>query len=111
VQRLLALGAYRRAARVGIYVHCAALREVDSGGALAAALAAGKRLYVPLVDDRASNMSLLHLDAPGGLVAAPPFGILEPTRTYAAGGGPREDGEPFARERERAAACAGASSG
>lgn len=91
---------------------------------------AGKRCFVPLVKDTASNMQLLHIgrlqvlatdanlslslsgsnssgplahasllqlhclhsDDPSTLVAAPPFGILEPTIRYP-DGRPREDGK------------------
>ncbi|KAF5842972.1 hypothetical protein DUNSADRAFT_3565 [Dunaliella salina] len=46
---------------LGIYVHCARLREVDTSALLQAALASGKRCYVPVVEDKESNMKLLHL--------------------------------------------------
>uniref|UniRef100_A0A7S3QMD7 5-formyltetrahydrofolate cyclo-ligase n=1 Tax=Dunaliella tertiolecta TaxID=3047 RepID=A0A7S3QMD7_DUNTE len=47
---------------LGIYVHCARLREVDTSALLQSAMAsAGKRCYVPVVEDKESNMKLLHL--------------------------------------------------
>uniref|UniRef100_A0A7R9V578 5-formyltetrahydrofolate cyclo-ligase n=1 Tax=Chlamydomonas euryale TaxID=1486919 RepID=A0A7R9V578_9CHLO len=48
------------------------------------------QVFVPVVDDQSSNMRLLHLDTLECLVAVPPFGILEPPRTYASGA-TRED--------------------
>lgn len=87
---MLALPPFLRAAHLGVYVHCAKLREVDTGAILAAAMRLRKVCYVPVVDDRASNMSLLHLDALACLVPAPPLNILEPPRTYS-DGRPRAD--------------------
>ena len=43
MQRLLGLPAFQAAPHAVIYVHCARLREVDTGAALRAAWAAGKR--------------------------------------------------------------------
>uniref|UniRef100_A0A7S3QMX2 5-formyltetrahydrofolate cyclo-ligase n=2 Tax=Dunaliella tertiolecta TaxID=3047 RepID=A0A7S3QMX2_DUNTE len=83
---------------LGIYVHCARLREVDTSALLQSAMASGKRCYVPVVEDKESNMKLLHLDALSSLVSVPPFGILEPPSTYASGE-PRvdvlQDGAPL----------------
>lgn len=85
---------FKRSRRTGIYIHCSKLREVDTTQILQAAMQQGKRCYVPLVDDKASNMCLLHLDSMNGLTPAPPFNILEPKREYD-DGSPREDGEPL----------------
>jgi len=81
---------FQDAARLGIYVHCARLREVDTSSLLATALHAGKRCYVPVVQDNDSNMKLLHLDELSALSPVPPFGIMEPSPNYA-DGSPRED--------------------
>ncbi|CAK0785970.1 hypothetical protein CVIRNUC_009183 [Coccomyxa viridis] len=77
--------------RLGIYLHCAALREVDTALLVDAALHRGDaKCYVPLVLDQAANMRLLHLDKREGLTAGPPYYILEPSKQYA-DGQPRED--------------------
>jgi hypothetical protein len=52
---------FQQASTLGIYVHCAKLREVDTSPLLEAALQAGKRCFVPVVQDKASNMKLMHL--------------------------------------------------
>jgi 5-formyltetrahydrofolate cyclo-ligase len=62
--RVLASRAFAAARTVGVYIHCARLSEVDTMPVLAAALARGKRCYVPLVDDQDSNMRLLHIGEP-----------------------------------------------
>ncbi|GAX76372.1 hypothetical protein CEUSTIGMA_g3818.t1 [Chlamydomonas eustigma] len=78
--------AISNASNLGLYVHCSRLREVDTSLILNSVLGApGKRCYVPLVEDKDSNMKLLHIGSLSDLVAAPPFGILEPSRTYADG--------------------------
>jgi 5-formyltetrahydrofolate cyclo-ligase len=87
---LLSADFMRQARRVGVYVHCARLREVDTGAVLAAALAGGARVYVPRVQDSDANMHFLHIQGPEDLRAVPPFGILEPHPTRA-DGSPRED--------------------
>ncbi|KXZ45153.1 hypothetical protein GPECTOR_58g602 [Gonium pectorale] len=51
-----------------------------------------KRCYVPVVEDKQSNMKFLHLDDMGCLRNVPPFDILEPPDTYG-DGSPRQDGE------------------
>ncbi|GBF87421.1 5-formyltetrahydrofolate cycloligase [Raphidocelis subcapitata] len=83
--RVLASRAFASARTVGVYIHCAKLHEVDTMPLLRDALAQGKRVYVPLVDDRNSNMRLLHIDAADDMRPAPPFGILEPSVSYADG--------------------------
>ncbi|KAI8468605.1 MAG: hypothetical protein J3K34DRAFT_426698 [Monoraphidium minutum] len=88
--RVLASRAFCGAQAVGVYIHCDRLREVDTSALLAAAVKAGKRVYVPLVDDRDSNMRLLHIERVEELKAAPPYGILEPPPAYP-DGGPREN--------------------
>lgn len=77
---------------LGIYLHCAKLREVDTTLVVKAALEDGsnKECFVPLVEDQRANMKLLHLDSVDGLVAVPPFNILEPQSTYS-NGEPRQD--------------------
>lgn len=81
---------YKESRTIGLYLHCARLREPDTTAILQEALKAGKRCYVPVVEDKNSNMRLLHLDDISGLRAVPPFGILEPAPTYD-DGQPRED--------------------
>jgi hypothetical protein len=89
MERVLASAFFQQVERIGVYVHCARLREVDTRPLLAALLAEGAhcrcfvhhaalaepdaaprcctgsqaRCYVPLVEDRQSNMRLLHLGA------------------------------------------------
>jgi 5-formyltetrahydrofolate cyclo-ligase len=89
-EQVLALPAFAAASSIGIYITCERLREVDTGAVLAAALQQGKRCYVPLVQDSASNMQLLHIGSLQDLHPAPPFGILEPGAS-GADGSPRED--------------------
>jgi 5-formyltetrahydrofolate cyclo-ligase len=43
-------------------------------------------VYVPRVDDAASNMRLLHVASLSDLRPVPPFGILEPPDEYGGGG-------------------------
>ena len=88
-ERVLASAFFQQVERIGVYVHCARLREVDTRPLLTALLAEGAyrhcivhhaalaepdaapcrcvgcraRCYVPLVEDRQSNMRLLHLGA------------------------------------------------
>ncbi|GFR46126.1 hypothetical protein Agub_g7639 [Astrephomene gubernaculifera] len=88
--RILELKPYLQAKTLGIYLHCAKLREVDTTAILEDALQQGKRIYVPVVEDKQSNMKLLHLDDMGCLQCVPPFGILEPAASYT-DGTPRED--------------------
>lgn len=83
--QLLALPGYTAATRVVSYLTCAALREVDTDAVNTHALAHSKTLFVPVVEDKASNMSMLHLDSMEGITEVPPFGIREPTRHYASG--------------------------
>lgn len=83
-------GWWRGAATVGLYCHCERLLEVRTSALLAAALAAGKRLFVPQVVDRHGGMRFLHLADPAELRAAPPFGIPEPGPRYP-DGRPREE--------------------
>lgn len=87
---LLSWRAFQAVGTVGIYIHCANLHEVDTMHILKAALETGKRVYVPLVDDRNSNMRLLHIDTLEDMKPAPPFGILEPS-VSCADGNPREN--------------------
>lgn len=61
-QRLLQQRFFTDGGNLGIYIHCPQLREVDTSHVLTAALAAGQRCYVPRIEDKASNMTLLHLD-------------------------------------------------
>ena len=75
---MLQLPAFQCSSSIGIYVTCERLREVDTGGLLAAALQQGKRCFVPLVQDSSSNMQMLQIDGLEDLHPAPPFGILEP---------------------------------
>ena len=60
---MLRARAFEAARSVGVYVTCARLREPETRALLEAALARGKRCYVPLVDDRGGNMRLLHVGA------------------------------------------------
>ncbi|GLC53546.1 hypothetical protein PLESTB_000761200 [Pleodorina starrii] len=87
---VLGLRAYRDAKTIGIYLHCAKLREVDTTRVLEDAMRQGKRCYVPVVEDSNSNMRFLHLDDLSCLRRVPPFDILEPTDTYP-DGSPRQD--------------------
>ncbi|KAG2438288.1 hypothetical protein HYH02_010986 [Chlamydomonas schloesseri] len=88
--RVLGMSAYTKAGTLGIYLHCAKLREVDTTSVLQDALRQGKRCYVPVVEDKNSNMKFLHLDDMACLRTVPPFDILEPTGTYS-DGTPRQD--------------------
>ncbi|MEW5302269.1 MAG: hypothetical protein WDW36_005070 [Sanguina aurantia] len=81
---------FTTSATLGLYLHCARLREVDTSDLVTAALHAGKTCYAPVVDDKSSNMRLLHLDSPACVVEVPPFGILEPSPSYG-DGTPRRD--------------------
>ncbi|KAK9902126.1 hypothetical protein WJX75_005309 [Coccomyxa subellipsoidea] len=82
---------FQRSQRVGVYIHCAPLREVDTTKLVTAVTQAGdKRCYIPVVQDREANMRLVHLDTLDDLKPASPFNILEPPPTYA-NGSPRED--------------------
>ncbi|KAG2429560.1 hypothetical protein HXX76_010795 [Chlamydomonas incerta] len=80
--RVLDMRAYTKAATLGIYLHCAKLREVDTTSVLQDVLRQGKRCYVPVVEDKNSNMKFLHLDDMACLRTVPPFDILEPAGTY-----------------------------
>lgn len=84
-RRVLAMRPFQASRHLGVYVHCARLREVDTSALLAAALARGATCYVPVVADKQSNMRLLHVEDASCLVPVPPFGILEPPGTYADG--------------------------
>ncbi len=42
-ERVVSSEAFHKSKRLGIYIHCASLREVDTGAILAAALAKGKQ--------------------------------------------------------------------
>ncbi|GIL44153.1 hypothetical protein Vafri_1680 [Volvox africanus] len=75
---------------IGIYLHCAKLREVDTTQILEDAMRQGKKCYVPVVEDSKSNMKFLHLDELSCLRRVPPFDIQEPPDTYA-DGAPRQD--------------------
>jgi hypothetical protein len=55
-------------------------------------LRVGKTCFVPLIEDKQSNMQLLHLDKMDGLREVPPFGIREPSKHYD-DGTPRRSGE------------------
>ncbi|KAL0018622.1 hypothetical protein WJX79_002051 [Trebouxia sp. C0005] len=83
-QNVLQSQLYHNSKTLGIYLHCAKLREVDTTLIVAAAVKAGsnKECFVPMVEDQKANMQLLHLDSLEGLVPVPPFSILEPTPTY-----------------------------
>ncbi|BDA48163.1 5-formyltetrahydrofolate cyclo-ligase [Coccomyxa sp. Obi] len=90
-QRVLEADFFKASRRVGVYIHCAPLREVDTTQLVSAVTQAeDKRCYIPVVQDRDSNMRLIHLDTLDDLKPAPPFNILEPPPTYA-DGRPRED--------------------
>lgn len=91
-RHVLSSRAFASARSVGVYVSCERLREPSTAAVLEAALARGKRVYVPRVDDRSSGMRLLRLGAVGELIEVPPFGILEPP-VEDGSGAPREDGE------------------
>eukprot|EP00208_Stichococcus_sp_RCC1054_P006646 CAMPEP_0206137728 /NCGR_PEP_ID=MMETSP1473-20131121/2799_1 /ASSEMBLY_ACC=CAM_ASM_001109 /TAXON_ID=1461547 /ORGANISM="Stichococcus sp, Strain RCC1054" /LENGTH=221 /DNA_ID=CAMNT_0053530943 /DNA_START=120 /DNA_END=785 /DNA_ORIENTATION=- len=78
---------------IGIYIHAERLREVDTTSILQQFVPPAdpaQRCYVPIVVDNNANMRLLHLDSMDGVQAVPPFGIREPSLTYA-NGQPRED--------------------
>ncbi|KAK9857956.1 hypothetical protein WJX84_011838 [Apatococcus fuscideae] len=91
--RILEADTFGRSRRLGIYIHCAQLREVDTGLILKAALAKEPacKCFVPVVEDRNSNMRMVHLDDMDGLEAVPPFNILEPKPLYTGSQQPRED--------------------
>lgn len=80
-----------RAAKSAVaFMRCERLREVDVSPVIAALLERNVALYLPKVQDRSSNMSMLRVDSLAGLEKVPPFGILEPTKLQA-DGAPRED--------------------
>lgn len=91
--QVLAWPPFSSATRIGVYVHCERLREVDTSVILSSALdSLGKRCYVPVVEDKSSNMKLLHIEGLTDLIPVPPYGILEPTSSYQGSDrGPRED--------------------
>lgn len=91
-QHVLQSRLFHNSKTLGVYLHCAKLREVDTTLIVAAAVKAGsnKECFVPLVKDQKANMQLLHLDSLEGLVPVPPFSILEPKPTYP-NGHPRQD--------------------
>jgi 5-formyltetrahydrofolate cyclo-ligase len=79
---VLQLPNYRAARTVVAYLSCEKLREVDTNILIDDILRRQVKLYVPAVDDKDSNMSMLHLDSMQGVKAVPPFGIREPTQNY-----------------------------
>lgn len=81
-QHVLQSRFFHDASSVGLYVTCERLREVDTAALLGEALQHGKQVFVPLVEDKSSNMSLLHIHTLQDLQPAPPFGILEPSRNH-----------------------------
>jgi len=87
--RVAQLPVHREAAVVAGYLTCAKLNEVDTAPLISALLTQQKRLYVPVVADRDSNMHMLHLDSLACVHSVPPFGIQEPRATY-------DDGAPRA---------------
>jgi len=79
---------FKESFTAAVYLTAPRLREVDTSEVvkcLLGATGAGKRVFVPVVQDSASNMHFLHLDSLDGLVEMPPFGIMEPTATYGDG--------------------------
>lgn len=76
----------------GVYLTCERFREVDAMPLVDYGLqhADEKTVFVPVVDDKLSNMRFLHLDSKDGLDAKPPFGIMEPSNNYA-NGSPRQN--------------------
>lgn len=81
-QHILQSRFFKEAHSVGLYITCERLREVDTTALLDEALQHDKQVFVPLVEDQSSNMSLLHIDTLADLQPAPPFGILEPSRNH-----------------------------
>ena len=75
--------------RVGVYVSCARLREVDTRAILSSLLASDKRCYVPLIRPGRGNMELLRIDAVADMVPNK-MSILEPSELDAQGR-PREE--------------------
>eukprot|EP01023_Acetabularia_acetabulum_P014024 TRINITY_DN1685_c2_g2_i1.p1 TRINITY_DN1685_c2_g2~~TRINITY_DN1685_c2_g2_i1.p1 ORF type:complete len:239 (+),score=17.14 TRINITY_DN1685_c2_g2_i1:124-840(+) len=73
---------WKNADRVGLYIQCERLREVDTSLIVQDALEKDMKVYIPRVDGQQSDMSFLHLDRMESLESVPPFGILEPTNTY-----------------------------
>eukprot|EP01025_Chloroclados_australasicus_P004888 TRINITY_DN11325_c0_g1_i2.p2 TRINITY_DN11325_c0_g1~~TRINITY_DN11325_c0_g1_i2.p2 ORF type:complete len:163 (-),score=18.51 TRINITY_DN11325_c0_g1_i2:23-463(-) len=88
-QHTLSLPEYQRARTVVAYLTCASLREVDTEILVKDCISKGRTLFVPVVEDRGSNMRMMHLDSMDCLESVPPFGILEPKPTYA-DGSPRQ---------------------
>lgn len=95
---LASTGLIDKSTHITIYVHCPALREVDTTPILHYALqqappSAGRhprRIYAPRVLDSDSNMHFLHFNSLEELEYVPPFGIREPPTTYP-DGAHRED--------------------
>eukprot|EP01024_Parvocaulis_polyphysoides_P023629 TRINITY_DN2181_c0_g1_i3.p2 TRINITY_DN2181_c0_g1~~TRINITY_DN2181_c0_g1_i3.p2 ORF type:complete len:238 (-),score=19.56 TRINITY_DN2181_c0_g1_i3:311-1024(-) len=73
---------WKNASRVGLYVHCERLKEVNTTTILQNELQQDMRVFIPRVDGQQSDMSFLHLDTMEALTPVAPFGILEPTETY-----------------------------
>ena len=82
--------------RLGLYVHCAKLREVDTAPLLAAALAHPRaELYLPIVDvdpekARTPSMRFLRVRSLDDDLEPKTMGIMEPKETLA-DGAPREN--------------------
>jgi 5-formyltetrahydrofolate cyclo-ligase len=82
--------ALQSAERIVAYLACERLREVDLSAVVESTLSARKALFVPRVNDKSSNMSMLRITSLDGLQQVPQFGIVEPTDTDEHGK-PRED--------------------
>eukprot|EP00898_Chlorokybus_atmophyticus_P007267 jgi/Chlat1/7541/Chrsp62S07048 len=89
VQRVLASDLYKNSERVGVYVGCARLREVNSVPIVQDILQRGKKCYVPRVMEQKAHMRMLRIDSLDELVANS-MTILEPEETDAAAA-PRSD--------------------
>ncbi|KAK3241681.1 hypothetical protein CYMTET_48578 [Cymbomonas tetramitiformis] len=76
---------YKNARRIGVYLHSAKLREVDTSIIVEDILKrSDKCLFAPLVLDNASNMKMLQIEQLDDLVKSS-YGILEPAETDSTG--------------------------
>eukprot|EP00242_Pyramimonas_sp_CCMP2087_P008408 CAMPEP_0198213616 /NCGR_PEP_ID=MMETSP1445-20131203/28968_1 /TAXON_ID=36898 /ORGANISM="Pyramimonas sp., Strain CCMP2087" /LENGTH=211 /DNA_ID=CAMNT_0043888283 /DNA_START=258 /DNA_END=893 /DNA_ORIENTATION=+ len=81
---------FKNARTVGIYVHCAKLREVDTSRLLESVLTdPSKKCFVPLVKEEAALMHMLHIENMNDLRPMT-MNIMEPTENYPLGA-PRQE--------------------
>jgi len=83
--QILSSEAFSQARTIGVYIHCAKLREVDTSRIVESILAdPSKKCYVPLIKEDAALMHMLHIESMDDLRPMT-MGILEPTENYPSG--------------------------